>query len=475
MKRLILRPFLSSSSALAVSALLLGGCAVGPDFSLPSLDLGNGWFNSPTDSKATPLADRWWASLNDPVLDQMVDQALASSPNIRSAAARVVAARAQRLQAQADMAPALNASGSASYAKTSQAGSTRADRTSNLFSTGFDASWELDIFGGKRRTAEAARANLAATRADYANARLSLIADVVSTYADYRLAEERIRLTEATIAAQQKTTNLTEARLKAGDISGLDAAQANSLLATTRAALPALRQQKELARGTLAILLGQMPTRFAVSPSAITLTDAALPDVPAGLPSTLLQRRPDIITAQQNLRGANARIGTAEAARFPTFNLTAALGVQSRILGDLLTSGNDFWTLGPSIGLPLFDAGNRKALVKQRKAEYDEYEVAYTQAILNALREVESNLTNVSEERLRVQELKNAATHSQRAATIADALYRAGDQSLLPVLDAQRSLYSAQDGLAQSQTSLVKDWVALVKALGGGYVAPHAE
>lgn len=464
-----------STLPLTLAALLLGGCAVGPDFKLPGMDLGNGWFNAPTSEKTAVLPSRWWTDLNDPVLDALVDQALAHSPTMQSAAARVVAARAQRLQAQSDFAPTVDATGNASYAKNvANPATPNAYRTGNLFNAGFDASWELDIFGGKRRAAEAARANLAAVRADYADARLSLIADVVSAYTDYRLAEDRIALTEATIAAQQKTADLTEARLKAGDTNGLDAAQANSLLATSRAALPALRQQKELARGTLAVLVGALPTSFTVS-TGIPVSDTALPSVPTGLPSTLLERRPDIIMAQQNLRGANARIGTAEAARFPTFSLTAALGVQSRILGDLLTSGNDFWSLGPSVGLPLFDAGARRAVVKQRKAEYDEYEAAYTQAILNALREVEAGLTNVAEERQRAEELKAAAGHSQRAADIADALYKAGEQSLLPVLDAQRSLYSSQDSLAQSRASLIQNWVALVKALGGGYVAPKSE
>lgn len=468
---------MKTATALALAALattaLLGGCAVGPDFALPHWDLGKDWKNGdPVAEAAKPLPVVWWGEIGDPVLNALVDKALADGLSVKVAEARLQQARAVNRQALSALTPTVSASGSAQYAQASSNGNARVtDRDTHLFSAGFDASWEIDVFGTARRGYEASLANLRAAREDVADARLSLAADVVSTYMDYRLAEERIRLAEENVAAQERTVQLTEARNRVGDVSGLDVAQARSQMLATRAALPLYRQQMEIARGTLAVLLNEPPTTFVIG-DGVPLASTTVPMVPAGLPSTLLARRPDVLAAEQRWRSSTALVGVAEAQRFPQFSLTAALGSQSAQMSNLLANGSGFWSLVPAVALPVFDGGYRRAQVELRKGEESESAAAYRQSVLLALRDVETALTGVQQERVRFNDLTGAATSSERAFRFAQSRYKAGEEGLLSVLQAQGSLTTAQDAQAQSRAQLVKNWVSLVKALGGGYASP---
>lgn len=454
--------------------ITLSGCAVGPDFTLPRWELGKSWLHGdPVAEAAKPLRADWWVSLGDPVLNALVDQALAQGTTVKIAEARLMQARALRREALSALVPTVQASGQARYAGASANGNSPVSgkRDSRLFSAGFDASWEVDIFGVARRGAQASLANLRAAREDVADARLSLAADVVSSYMDYRLAEERIRLAEENVAAQERTVQLTEARNRVGDVSGLDVAQARTQMLATRAALPLYRQQMEVARGTLAVLVDRLPTTFTVS-SSTPLASTTVPLVPAGLPSTLLERRPDVLAAEQRWRASTALVGVAQAQRFPLFNLTAALGSQSSQMTNLLANGSGFWSLVPAVAAPVFDGGYRRAEVDLRKGQESESAAAYRQAVLLALRDVESALASVGEERVRFNDLDQAAQSSRTAFRYAQARYKAGEEGLLSVLQAQGSLTAAEDARAQSQVQVVKNWVALVKALGGGFASP---
>ncbi|MBI1308458.1 MAG: efflux transporter outer membrane subunit [Proteobacteria bacterium] len=455
-----------------VGALALAGCSAGPDFKLPRFDLGSHWLHGDTQQQPVMVGNDWWTRLGDPVLNDLVARALEQSPSLKVAEARVVQARAQRRAALAGFLPTVSADGNAQYAERSENTSTYAggNRQGNLFTAGFDASWELDIFGGQRRTAEAAKAELAASHADLDDARMTLAADVVATYMDYRLAEQREMLAAANVQTQERTVSLTEVRYQVGDVNGLDRAQAEAQMAATRAQLPLMRQMKELARGTLAVLVNAVPTTFVVSDTMATAS-ATVPDVYAGLPSTLIERRPDVRAAEERLHAATARIGEAEALRLPTFSLTAAAGTQSSQLTNLLANGSGFWNLTPAGALVLFDGGARRAEVALRKGEEQEAAATYRYTVLDALRDVESKLVNLHEDRLRLDDLQLAAASSDKSFNLAHILYQQGEQNLLPVLQAQGSVFSAQDQYAQAQAQVVKDWVALIKALGGGYAS----
>lgn len=452
-------------------ALLVGGCSAGPDFKVPGFDLGSRWMHAGENEKnQVVLKDGWWKDLGDPILDGLVEKALRDGTTLKMAEARVMQARAQRAAANAAFLPDVSAGAGAVYSERSQnvASATPGARQGKVFDAGFDAAWELDIFGGVRRGAEAARADVGAASAQMADARLTMVADVVATYIDYRLAEQRLDLAATNVAAQERTLRLTEARYRAGDINGLGVAQAKAQMAATRALLPSIRQQKEVARGMLAVLVDELPTTFVVSESG-ALTAAPLPEVPAGVPSTVLARRPDVAAAEQRLHASTARIGEAKALRLPVFSLTASTGVQSTQLANLLANGSGFWSLAPQAAVAVFDGGARRAAVRGQEAATDEAEAAYRETVLNALREVESSLTNWQEEKNRLADLGLAAQSSLRSYTLSQALYKEGEQSLLPVLEAQGSLVSAQDAQAIAHAQVVKNWVALIKALGGGY------
>lgn len=423
-----------------------------------------------TDSHIAPtekLAESdWWALFQDPLLDSLVREAGSANRNLRKAEARIREARAQRIVAGAT--GALGAATSASTARRSDNTSSTGG-TQNLFQIGFDARWEVDIFGGVRRATEAADASLAATHEEMRDVLVSLQAEVVSNYLEMRGSQKRLATTRNNIATQEKTVTLVRGRFQMGLGNELDLMNAETQLALTKAALPPLERSIKQAMHQLAILLGQPPAslinRLSEQGAGLTIP----PQIPINLPSELLRQRPDIRAAERKLAAATAAIGVATSDLFPKFSLAGLLGLQSKNLSDLVTSGSRYWSLGPTLSLSLFDQGKIRAGIDISNARRDLALAGYEDTVLTALGEVENALVTFTQEQKILRILEEAVISGEKAVSIANGLYEAGLSDFLNVLQSERALFQSQDQQAQSQQRLTLSLVALFKALGGGW------
>lgn len=462
----------------AVSAglvLLAVGCTVGPNYRRPDLPVPlawNGAQQSGVDTRAAELT-RWWTSFNDPLLNSLVVRAVQSNLDLRLAEARIREARASRGVTAAGAWPTINTSGSYTRSRTSENAlsslSPGGDLEHDLFKTGFDASWEIDLFGGVRRSVEAADANIEASVEDRRATLVTLLGDVAKNYIDLRGFQRRLAVARANLKSQQEILGLTKVRFQAGLASDLDVAQAEAQVATTTAQIPTLEGSLKQAAHRLGVLLGLEPGALWGELS----NEAAIPSLPSevlvGLPSELLRRRPDIRRAERQLAAATAQIGAAMADLFPKFSLTGAVGVQSISASDWLTRGSRFWSVGPTITWSIFDAGKIRANIEVRNAQQEQALTQYEKTILTALEEVENSLVNYSREQARHQYLAESVAANRRAVEMANELYIRGLQDFLNVLDTQRSLFTSENDLAQSEATMASNLVALYKALGGGW------
>jgi NodT family efflux transporter outer membrane factor (OMF) lipoprotein len=468
---------MNKNFAFPLLSLSLAGCAmVGPNYQTPSPSAPAGWFQLGA-SKEVASADvagdlsQWWRAFNDPLLSELVGQALQSSPDVRSAQARLREARARRNVAGADLYPEVSASGTASRSKSSKEsgdGSTR-----NAFSAGFDASWELDVFGGVRRGIEAANADLESGQASLHDAQVSLVAEVALNYVELRAFQTRLGIARDNLASQTETLQLTDWRAQAGLVSSQDVEQARTNYEQTRAQIPSLETGLAQTEHSLAILLGQEPgslhDRLAVA--------AELPKPPAmvavGIPADTLRQRPDVQAAERKLAAETARVGVAEAARYPSFNLSGSIGLEALTLGGLGNSGAGAYSLLAGISAPIFDAGRLRAQVEIQDAVRERAQVAYEQAVLTALGDVENALVALARSRDREQALANAAESARNAALLARNRYSAGLIDFQSVLDTERSVLSVQDSLASTRADGLSALIRLYKALGGGWSPPN--
>lgn len=463
--------------------LLLLSCTVGPDYVKPRTVLPPQW-SEQQEAQATAAAaelGRWWTLFHDPVLDGLITRAVESNKDLKIAESRIFEARAQRGVVAADGYPNVNAG--ALYERTQDSSNqttSRRDRADagvatskvparNLFTVGFDASWEIDIFGGVRRGVEAADADISAARENKRDVLVSLLAEVARNYIQVRSDQRRIAIATENIAAQRKTVELTEARFEAGLSTELDVAQAKAQLATTEAGVPLLESSSRQAMHQLAILLGEEPGALLESLSESRPIPVGPDSAPVGLPSDLLKRRPDIRKAERELAAATARIGEAKADLFPKFALVGALGHQSMDIRDLAHPSSRFWSYGPSVKWPVFDAGRIRAQVAVRDARQQQALIRYEQTILAALKDVEDALVAHAKERSSRESRTAAEQANQKAYQIASELYAQGLKDFLNVLITQLALYSAQDALAQSDQAVATFMVSLFKALGGGW------
>lgn len=466
------RPAVPGAGTAAVCLMLaLGGCTtLGPDYQPPETPLPARWVGS-ADSAAAEAAQLavWWRQLRDPRLDGLMESALAANPDLKTARARLSEARARRDLAEAGRSPILTASASASRAKGSaEAGS---GATRNHFSAGFDASWEADVFGGLGRGVEAAQADLEASQAGLGDAQVSLVAEVALNYVQLRAAQARLAIARANLDSQAETLQLTQWRAQAGLVTGLDVDQARTALEQTRSQLPTLETGAAEARHRLAILLGRAPGALDVE-----LEDAgAIPTVPdrvlAGIPADTLRQRPDVRAAERRLAAETARIGVAEANRYPGFTLSGSLGLDALTLGGL-TGGDALAAsvLGQVAGT-IFDAGRLRRQVDIQGAVRDQALAAYEAAVLTALEEVENALAALANHRRRLLALDQAAQSAASADRLARQQYAAGLVDFQTVLNTQRSLLSTQDGLQSGRADLASALIQLYKALGGGWTA----
>jgi NodT family efflux transporter outer membrane factor (OMF) lipoprotein len=471
--RLIRFPLTNTSLALA--SLALAACAaVGPDYQAPQPAAPAEWSRlNATESSGTNPAEtgdisEWWQTLNDPLLTELVDEALLASPDLRSAQARLREARARRTVAGAGLYPDVGAAVAANrrnFSERSGAGISR-----ELYSAGFDAKWEIDVFGGLRRTVEAAEADFESSQANLDATSVSLAAEVASNYIEVRAQQQLLAISRANLETQSETLQLTDWRAQAGIVSIQDVEQARSNSEQTRAQIPFIEANLAAAEHSLDILLGHAPGTLHARLAVPAALPAVPPQVAVGIPADTLRQRPDVRAAERTLAAQTARVGVAEAARYPNFSLFGTLGLESLTLGSL-GIGAATSSLGADITAPIFNAGRLRAQVEVQDALREQALVAYEQTVLVALEEAENALVDLARNRERGEALANAVASARTAAELARLRYGAGLIDFQPVLTSERSALVLEESLARNRADGVLALIRLYKALGGGWSA----
>ena len=468
----------SLAPALAGLALLLAGCrAVGPDYVAPKPSAPASFVEAPGQASQAPFIDEaWWKNFQDTTLNDLIAQALKSAPDLAEAQARVREARALQRIAGAGRYPTADATGE--YARNLGSdnvptgvppGGLGPGVHSNLWQAGFDASWEIDIFGGIRRSIEAADANFQAVAEDRADVTLTLIAEVARDYIELRGAQRRIEVARKDLAIERDLQSLTQSLLAAGLAPHQDLLRAQAQVSDIEAAIPEFETDERAAAYRIAALIGRPFAELAAELSAPRPIPHALSEVPVGLPSELLERRPDVRAAERRIAAANARIGIAQADLYPHFSLTAVTGLESLYFSSFSSASSGYYQIGPGISWRIFDAGRIRFQVRAESAQTEAAAAAYQRSVLNAFRDVETALISYANAKIRRNNLAAESAADAQATEIARLLYERGLESFLPVLDAERSLYAADDQLAQSERDSMLALVALYKSLGGGW------
>ena len=462
-----------------VSLGFLAGCKVGPNYQPPRADVPAHWASPLAGGETNqPAAEaEWWKSFRDAELDSLIARSVTSNLDLRMAAARVREARAARGVVAADLWPSLNASGSYANERVSKNSPQLKSLplppsfpfVNNVYQAGFDAAWELDVFGGTRRAVEAANADIASAEYGRRNVLLSLLSEVARNYMQARGFQRRLGIVRLNIQAQRHGLALTQDRLRAGLGRQLDVDQATALLANTEAQVPVLETGFNASAYHLGILLGQPPGAVLEELSKEAPIPASPPEVPVGLPSDLLLRRPDIRQAERALAAATARIGVAVADLFPKFSLTGNVGAQSVSPGTWFTAASTFWSVGPTVQWRIFDAGRIRSNIRVQNARQEQALAQYEQTVLVSFEDVENALTSYAKEQIHRQSLMTAVQANQHALEISRQYYRSGLADFLNVLESERSLYQTQDALVQSELAVSLDVVAVHKALAGGW------
>jgi multidrug efflux system outer membrane protein len=468
----------------ATSMLLtLAGCMVGPNYKTPTIELPPHWSNlgeqGTADGTRIDLS-QWWRSFDDPLLNEVIAQALSSNLEEKIALSRVHEERASLVISHAGLFPTLDLDGS--YTRQRYSANTPfgefpqvIPREENMYEAGFDASWELDVFGGIRRGVEASQAQLDASIENLRDVQVTLLAEAARDYVAVRALERRLQIARENLSDQSDSLKLTQARFDLGYAPELDVFQARSLLENTRAQVPELESELAQTVHRIGVLLGREPDALSAQLSdtapipGIADPDSIAVQIPAGLPSDLLRRRPDIRRAEREIAAATARVGVATADLFPKFSITGIAGLESISTSDFLFGSSRMWSVGPSMTWPIFEAGRIRANIEVRNAQEEQALLNYQKTVLNALAEVEDALVGYAKERTRHQALAASAQDFKLSETLAQERYEEGYDGYLDVVDAQRSLYEAQDSLAQSDQLLIDDLIAIYKALGGGW------
>jgi len=461
-------------SLVALACLGLAGCAaVGPDYTLPATEIPASWKgadatdNQLASDQAAGDLGQWWQRLDDPILSGLVEEALLASLDLRSAQARLREARARSVIAGSARYPVVGAGGRASTSRSSE--ETGSGDTRDFFSVGFDASWELDVFGGVRRGVEAAEADLESAEASLNDARVSLAAEVALSYVDVRTQQLLIDIARTNLETQSETLQLTDWRAQAGLVSSQDVEQARSNREQTRAQIPALEISLAEAKNRLDILLGRVPGSL----HGLLAEPAGLPSVPAqiavGIPAETLRQRPDVRAAERSLAAETALVGVAEAARYPSFSLSGSIGLEALSFGALGNSGAGTSALLAGFTAPIFNAGRLRAQVEIQDSVRERAQVAYEQTVLSALQEVENALVAIARNRERGEALANAVDSARNAAQLARQRYSAGLIDFQSVLVSERSVLVLEESLGINQANAVRALIRLYKALGGGW------
>jgi len=456
--------------------LIITGCAtVGPDYVRPETSLSTTWHS---ELKGGLIAGEmnpqtlavWWTTLNDPGLSRLIDRAVSGNLDLKKAQARVREARARRGIAKAGLFPTFNAGGSATWSESSKdTGTIRSSDTSDLYSASFDSIWEIDVFGGVRRSVEAADADVGASQEDLRDMIVSLLAEVAINYIDLRKFQSLLAIAEGNLVSQNETYQLTLWRYQAGLSDELAVQQALYNVEQTRAQLPTLRTGREEALNRIAVLLGEQPGNV----HSMLNRPNPVPVIPRtfaiGVPSNVIRNRPDVRKAERELAAQTARIGVATADLYPKFTLSGSIGFETLKMSSQPTSQT--WSLGggPGVTWAIFKGGAIRQNIEAQSALQEQALIKYKASILTALEDVENALVAYGEEQNRRDSLQKAAQAAQKAVELAKYKYQSGLTDFYNVLEAERSLLTLQELLVQSNGTVVSNLVRLYKALGGGW------
>lgn len=475
-----MRYFLVSRSIALLPLVALAACTVGPNYAGPS----SAGATAPsaafvradgTATTAAPVVAQWWTALGDPTLDDLERRALATNPNVQVAEARLKQARSSLRLERANALPKASASATYLHAQLpgidlGQSSTASGDSTSlNFYNVGFDASWEVDLFGGQRRKVEAARASIGEAQANVADAQVSLTAEVAQSYINLRDRQHRITLGQDATATQRDMLKLTEQRYAAGTASALDVERLRNLAEQSDAAVLPITAERDAYLNALATLVGEAPG--ALDSLLSTSTTIPLPpaNVAIGDPAALLQRRPDVRAAERKLAEASAKIGVAEAAKFPRLSFMGLIGIGGTKPGDLFDLSNIAGIAAPQLSWSFLDFGRNASRVEQAKGVMDEAAAQYRGAVLSALRDAEDSLSRYAARRQTVASAARSKASADRAAALMRQRFTGGTATLIDVLDAERQRVSADQSLTQATAAMTADYISIQKALGLGW------
>jgi len=466
--------------------LWLGGCAVGPTYQQPKVDVESDYGASASRAATQPsgvttqpaVMTRWWTAFNDPVLDALIERSVKANHDVRLARARVREARARRAAVVAGEYPTADVAGTYQRQRFSQnAAPYDAFQLpgfpweADMYQVGFDASWEIDVFGAVRRGTEAATADQEAVVEDGSAVLLSVMAEVARNYVELRGYQRRLLIAQGNLQSQRQTVDLTMDRMKKGVATQLDVSRATSQAAKTEAMIPTMDQLQWQAIHRLGVLTGGQPMSLAAELTGHEAIPSPPVEIAVGVPAELLRRRPDIRRAERQFAAATARVGVAEANLYPRFALTGMFAMQSQHTTNLLDWPSRTFSIGPAISWPIFDAGKLRELVRASDAQWEQALLAYEQTVLRAEEEVHDSMMAFASQQERLRSLGQAVKSDQETVAMAKQLYEQGLTDFLSVLDAERSLYTSQDDMAASEQTLATSLVSLYKALGGGWEA----
>ncbi|MCZ7450841.1 efflux transporter outer membrane subunit [Agrobacterium rhizogenes] len=455
---------------------LLAGCMVGPDYERPNLYVPATWSTADgkTASRPAELA-YWWSTMKDPQLDSLIARAIEGNRSVAVAQARVREARATLGEETGKLAPTLGGTSSVNRTKTAEVATTiGADDVFTQYRSGFDAGWEIDLFGGKRRGVEAAKYGLDAAEEELRNTMLVLVGDVASNYAQVRAAQARLALGARTARSQRQSAALTRAKLEGGSGTTADVARAEALAASTEADLPTYEIARTSAVNRLGVLLGLPPATLSAELSKSKPIPRPRITPAVGIPADVLLSRPDVRLAERQLAQSTARIGASEAARYPSVSLTGNIASSALHLSDIARSSTIGWAFGPALNVPLFRGGQLKSAVNVAEARRDQSFATYEASVLTAMEEVENAIVSLSQQRRRSAKLASAVDAYRRADAASRSQYESGSLNYLDLLDGQRQLYTAEGALIESQLAVTNAYIALNKALGGGWSGQRA-
>lgn len=466
------------AAALAVALLALGGCSFAPPLKVPDVPVAQSYKEEVPWTAAQPAdqikRDAWWTLYGDAELDDLQNKLIANSPDLAAALARYQQARAVSDQLRSGLFPTLFGTGNAQRDRQSEMKPLRvlgptSPNEYGSYTVGAELDYELDLWGRIRNQVTSGNASAQASEADLESARLSLQAQLADDYIVLRGLDREVALLKDTVTAYEKALELTQARHAGGIASGLDVARAQTQIDSARSQVAQTLAQRALTEHAIAALIGESASSFAI---AARLDEIPLVQVPTGMPSTLLQRRPDIAAAQRRIEAANADIGVARAAFFPAITLSATAGFQSSEAGNWIKAPNSYWSIGPSLLLSLFDAGKRKAEVAQAQAVLDEQGAKYRSVVLGAFQQVEDNLALLHHYRDAAEADKSAVAAAQQALDFSTSRYREGAVNYLDVVTSQTTALQIQREALDLDTRQLRASVQLIRALGGGWSKP---